>query len=226
MSYILHIETSAKRCSVAISKNNTLAGSEGITSEEYVHAEMLHVLVGDLLTNLNLQMSDLNAVSVSRGPGSYTGLRIGVSAAKGYCYTLGIPLISVDTTSVIAHHASTLSPESTRIIAMIDARRMEVYCGIFEKQGKRISHDQAIIVDEKFMAEYDQADTVFAGDGAGKVNLLNARNAAVHCFTPSAEMMVNNVWERFHEATFENIASFEPYYLKDYLPGITKKTLV
>lgn len=226
MALILHIETSAKRCSVAISHGKDLVSSEGITTDGYVHAEMLHVLIGNVLSHANISIRKLNAVGVSKGPGSYTGLRIGVSAAKGLCYALEIPLIAVDTTAVIADHAAQLAPHATQILAMIDARRMEVYCGIFNQHGIRMHPDQAMIVDQNFMDTYDHENTVFCGDGADKANQIGVQKSSLHTFIPSAEMMVSGVWEKFITGTIENTASFEPHYLKDYLPGITKKTLV
>jgi tRNA threonylcarbamoyladenosine biosynthesis protein TsaB len=226
MANILHIETSAKRCSVAVSADHALLAAEGITTDGYVHAEMLHMLVADALRNSALSMTDLHAVAVSKGPGSYTGLRIGVSAAKGFCYALDIPLLSVDTTAVIALHAGRNFPDAQRIVSMIDARRMEVYCGVFDQSFERVQPDHAVIVDENFARSFDPLRTVFAGDGASKVSHFGDANLMVHSFLPSAEMMIEPALHKFHAAQFENNLTFEPYYLKDYLPGITKKTLV
>lgn len=225
MSTILQLETSAKRCSVALSVNNETVASEGITQDGYVHAEMLHVLIDQVIKNAGIALKEVDAIAVSKGPGSYTGLRIGVSAAKGLCYALDKPLIAIDTTSLIAKYAFQLAPDATQCVAMIDARRMEVYCGVFNRQ-KRLSADRAVIVDEVFLQEHSNPNIVFAGDGADKVQKLANNGFCVHHFMPSAEMMTGPATKKYNNKEFEIAALFEPYYLKEYLPGVTKKTLL
>jgi tRNA threonylcarbamoyladenosine biosynthesis protein TsaB len=186
---------------------------------------MLHVLIDQVMKKVGLRFDQLDAIAVSQGPGSYTGLRIGVSAAKGLCYATDKPLIAIDTTAIIAHHAFQIAPEAKHCIAMIDARRMEVYCGIFDRQH-RLSQDSAIIVDEEFVNKHQDPKIIFAGDGAEKILNIAASDQRVFNFLPSAEMMTTLATTKFRSKEFAQSALFEPYYLKDYMPGITKKNLL
>ena len=145
MTYILNIETATKNCSITIAKNGETLVSMEIAEEGYSHAEKLHVFIQDALAEAGLGFQDLNAVAVSQGPGSYTGLRIGVSAAKGLCYSLGIPLIAVDTLETLARQ---LRIENGVIIPMIDARRMEVFTAVFDKSFACLRTTKAEIITE------------------------------------------------------------------------------
>ena len=145
MANILNIETSTTNCSVALSVDGKLTVLKEDNSLNYSHAERLHVYIDSVLSSAGVKRSDLNAVAVSKGPGSYTGLRIGVSAAKGLCFALGIPLVSVPTLEVLAHKAEA---KSGFIVPMLDARRMEVYSAVFDETYKSIETTSAKILDE------------------------------------------------------------------------------
>ena len=135
MNYILNIETATKNCSVSLARNGVTILCKEIAEEGYSHAEKLHVFIEEIIKESQLNIKDLHAVAVSKGPGSYTGLRIGVSTAKGLCYALGIPLISVDTLAVLA---AAVKQNDGLIVPMIDARRMEVYSAVFDKNHQKI----------------------------------------------------------------------------------------
>ena len=145
MVYILNIETSTKNCSVALAKNGEIVLCKEIAEIGFSHAEKLHVFLEELLKETDLSFKDINAIAVSQGPGSYTGLRIGVSAAKGLCYALDIPLIAVDTMQILANQVTV---EKGIIIPMIDARRMEVFSAIFDKNHLKIRETKAEILEE------------------------------------------------------------------------------
>ena len=143
MEYILHIETSTKVCSVALSKNGTVVQLKEINEDGYVHGEMITLFIQDVIALEQIKMNQLSAVSIASGPGSYTGLRIGVSTAKGLCYALGIPLISIDSLVCLQQIAQQKYPNQS-VLAMIDARRMEVFSTLFDGQGniiKQLSAD-------------------------------------------------------------------------------------
>lgn len=216
MSYILNIETATKNCSVAIAKDGVTLRCNEIAEAGYSHAEKLHVFIESLLLELKLSYTDLTAIAVSQGPGSYTGLRIGVSAAKGLCYALGIPLIALDTLAVLA--AQLDIPEGL-IVPMIDARRMEVYSEIFDAQHQRIRSTQAEIITENSFGDYSEK-LYFIGDCAEKCQtVLNRPNfifeeAIVY---PSANQMGKLSYEKYKKNDTVNVAYFEPLYLKDFV---------
>lgn len=225
MAVILHIETSSKACSVAISRDGILSSGKTWISDNYAHAEKLHHLVKEALSEADCPMDALDAVSISKGPGSYTGLRIGVSAAKGYCYAHKIPLIALDTLEIIARHGQNLYPEMEVVVPMIDARRMEVYTAVFSK-GQRLSADQAFIIDEKSMEKWNGQSVLFCGDGAGKCSTFLGNGQELANFYPDASMMPGMAEERYNRGLFEDLAYFEPFYLKDYLPGVSVKNKI
>ena len=165
--YLLNIETSTTNCSVSISKNGENIALKEDNSAQYSHAESLHVFIESLLTEINLKLADMQGVVISKGPGSYTGLRIGVSTAKGLCYTLGIPLIAVNTLESMAHRVN--NNEDCFIIPMLDARRMEVYTAIFDQQHKPIKDTHALVLNaESYKAYLDEKPSVFIGNGVAK----------------------------------------------------------
>lgn len=221
MSWILHLETATKVCSVALSSNGELCQLEEIADDQYAHGEQLTLLIEKVLKNAAIAPGDLAAVSVSSGPGSYTGLRIGVSTAKGLCYALGIPLISIDSLSSLASLARENYPQQT-LCPMIDARRMEVYSTIFAADGSVLKPMSADVLDENSYAAFEPF--VFFGDGAPKMaDLWKAKNAVfdseLRC---SASGQAAKAFEKFTKQELEDVAYFEPLYLKEFM-GATKK---
>jgi len=217
--YILNIETATKNCSVSLAKNGETILCKEIAEQGYSHAEKLHVFIEEILKETGIGVNDLNGIAVSKGPGSYTGLRIGVSTAKGLCYALGIPLISVDTLQVLSKQVVI---ENGLIVPMLDARRMEVYSAIFDKNYSKIKEVQAEILTENSYAEI--TDTIyFIGDCQEKCKtVLTATNFHFlpEIVFPSAIEMSALSFEKLINADFEDVAYFEPFYLKDFL--ITK----
>lgn len=225
MSIILGIETSTKICSVAITKGERLLAlkEEG---GAYSHSEKLTVFIQDVLNEANLELAAIDAIAVSKGPGSYTGLRIGVSVAKGLCYALDKPLIAVDTLQAMAKN-----PVLTGDLfcPMIDARRMEVYTALYDQENKTIAPITAKIIDEtSFSAELEKHQIVFFGDGAEKCKQVLGQNSNA-VFTedglPSAQYINQIASEKFNQKEFEDVAYFEPYYLKDFVGTTPKKLL-
>lgn len=222
MSYILNIETATRNCSVSIARDGEVMALKEVAESGYSHAEKLHVFIEETLLESQLRFSDLQAVAVSQGPGSYTGLRIGVSAAKGLCYALNVPLIAVDTLQVLA---SQVQINEGLIIPMIDARRMEVYSAIYNAQFHQVRGVEAQIIDENSFAEYRQ-NLYFVGDCQSKCHeVLKAEN---HFFLaeaefPSAKEMATISHQKFTQNAIENLAYFEPFYLKDFVGTMAKK---
>lgn len=220
MTYILHIESATKNCSVAISKNAELICCIEEIPEGYEHSEKLSVFIDKAIQQANITYKDLSAVAVSKGPGSYTGLRIGVSTAKGLCYALDIPLISIPTTQVLANTYSKALNENDVVCAMIDARRMEVYCAFYNHLLQPISDIKAVLVDEHFAKEYSDKNIHFIGDIASKIEgAIAVKKYSIENLYPSSKAMIDNVWEKFTQQQFEDVAYFEPFYLKEfYIP--------
>ena len=216
MSYILNIETATKNCSVALAKDGQTILCKELAELGYSHAEKLHVFIGEILAELGLDFSQLNAVAVSKGPGSYTGLRIGVSSAKGLCYALGIPLIAIDTLEVLARQVTV---DSGLIIPMIDARRMEVYSAVFKNNFEKIREVQAEIITNESFANTSE-NIYFVGDCQEKCQtVLSAANFNFlpQIVFPSANEMSALSFEKFAKQQFEDVAYFEPFYLKDFM---------
>jgi tRNA threonylcarbamoyladenosine biosynthesis protein TsaB len=229
MSFILHIDTTTKLCSVALAKDGVLVSLKEEYDEQYSHAEKLNLFIDEVLREAKIALQDLSAVAVSKGPGSYTGLRIGVSSAKGLCYGLNIPLISTETLLTLAYACREKIKQQIQggdiLIPMLDARRMEVYSQIFDTQLNTVRAIQAEIIDENSFAEYTQQQVFLFGDGALKcAETLNRDNiqivADIH---PSARYMIGFAHEKFLAQQFEDVAYFEPFYLKDFVAGPPKK---
>ena len=216
MSYILNIETATKNCSVSLAKNGETLICKEISEQGYSHAEKLHVFIDEILKESAIAMSDLKAIAVSQGPGSYTGLRIGVSSAKGLCYGLQIPLIAIDTLSTLAIQVQN---EDGLIVPMIDARRMEVYSAIFNSKKEMIREVQAeILTEESFINETEKI--YFIGDSNEKAkSVLNKSNFIFldNIIDPSANEMGAISHTKFLKEDFVNVAYFEPYYFKDFM---------
>ena len=217
MDYILHLETATKACSVALSCDGKLIELKESLTDAYSHSESLTSYIQDVLTAANMEMSQINAVSVTSGPGSYTGLRIGVSTAKGLCYALGIPLISVDSLISMATLAKERHPNQN-LCALIDARRMEVFSAIYTNDLallKPISAD--VLEDEDRYADFEPF--VYFGDGAKKMEIhWKNRNCTIdEEIHASAKGQISEAYQKFQSGKFENVAYFEPYYLKDFV---------
>lgn len=219
---ILHIETSSRNCSVAISEGEELLCLCEEVSENYKQSESLHNFVEWALEGAEISLKNLDAVSLGMGPGSYTGLRIGASSAKGFCYGLNIPLIAVNSleTMIIPF----LNKGYDYIIPMVDARRMEVYCAVFDGiSGSQISHTEAKILEENSFTELEGKKIFFVGDGAEKAQELLQISAEFNKdIFPSAKYLIQKSFEKYNNNDFEDVAYFEPFYLKDF-QGVKKK---
>jgi tRNA threonylcarbamoyladenosine biosynthesis protein TsaB len=223
LAYILNIETATTNCSVSLSKEGKTIVLKEDYDKKYSHAERLHVYIDTILNEANIAFKDLDAIAVSKGPGSYTGLRIGVSAAKGLCFGLDIPLISVSTLEALAHQ---VNQENGVIVSMLDARRMEVYSSVFDTGYNQIRETQAQILDETSFGDYLKQDKVyFIGNGVEKTKeIINHPNAVfVENKLPSANEMSRLAYNKYKISDIEDVAYFEPYYLKDFV-AIKPKT--
>ena len=220
MTYILNIETATKNCSVSLAKDGQTVLCKEIAEQGYSHAEKLHVFIEEIIKESGITVKDLKAIAISKGPGSYTGLRIGVSTAKGLCYALEIPLIAIDTLQVLAQK---VTQKDGLIVPMIDARRMEVYSAVFDRNQKKIVEVQAEVLTENSYA--DIAETVyFVGDCQEKCQSVLTKVNFVflpEIVFPSANEMSSISFEKFNNNEFEDVAYFEPFYLKDFM--LTKK---
>lgn len=216
MTYILNIETATKNCSVSLSKDGVILSLKEIAEEQFSHAEKLHSFILMIMNDAGVEFSDLNAVAVSKGPGSYTGLRIGVSAAKGYCYALNIPLIAIDSLEILANQ---LAVKEGLIIPMLDARRMEVYMSVFDKDYKLVETTKAEVISETSLEQYTGL-LHLVGDGALKCQELITRENIVYypdVKYPSARELGILALDKFIKKQFEDVAYFEPFYLKDFV---------
>ena len=221
MALILNIETATKNCSVALSKAGKTIAIREIAEQNFSHAEKLHVFIEELFAESHLKLQDLSAIAVSQGPGSYTGLRIGVSAAKGLCYALSIPLIAVDTLEILARK---INISNGTILPMIDARRLEVYSAFFDSNYAKIRETKAEIIDENSFQEETEILHLI-GDGAMKFKeILTGEKFKYYpeMQFPSATEMSLISFQKFQNKQFEDVAYFEPFYLKDFVL-ITKK---
>tara|TARA_R110000737_G_scaffold110563_1_gene143528 strand:+ start:1773 stop:2453 length:681 start_codon:yes stop_codon:yes gene_type:complete len=219
MGIILNLETSSTNCSVCLAKDGVILAMKELNSENYSHAEKLHIFIEEVIKEATLKMQDLEAIAVSKGPGSYTGLRIGVSAAKGLCYALSIPLVSISTLKSMASQLNGVNDDDT-IIPVLDARRMEVYSAIFDSQLNQVRETRAEIIDEQSFEAYIGLTSVhFLGSGAEKIKgIFNFENLTFHLdVVPSAKEMALISFDKFKNKDFEDVAYFEPYYLKDFV---------
>jgi len=220
--YILHLETSTQVCSVALSLNGELIALKDIVDKGFVHGEMITLLIEEVLKQVDVSITELSAVSVASGPGSYTGLRIGVSTAKGLCYALNIPLIAIDSLKCLEQVAR-LNYYKETIVSMIDARRMEVFSAIYNSDGEVVKTISADILDEQSYETFLPFTVV--GDAVGKVKSI-WENRAIRfeesCIA-SAKGQVRIGYEKFQKQEFEDVAYFEPFYLKDFVTGVSTK---
>ena len=222
MAIILSIETATTNCSVSLSKEGETFALIEDYNNNYSHAERLHVFIEKILKDNNVYKSELSAIAVSKGPGSYTGLRIGVSAAKGLCFALDIPLISIPTLESLTHQVSS---ESGFIIPMLDARRMEVYSAVFDSKYNIIRTTEAEILTPDIYNNYlNQAQVYFIGNGVEKLKTIieNPNAVFIENKLPSANQMGALAYAKYKISDTEDVAYFEPYYLKDFIALMPK----
>ncbi|MDO6674370.1 tRNA (adenosine(37)-N6)-threonylcarbamoyltransferase complex dimerization subunit type 1 TsaB [Tenacibaculum sp. 1_MG-2023] len=223
MATILHIETATKNCSVSVAKKGELLAIQELNDGNYSHAEKLHPFIQQVMQEAKLSFSNIDAVAVSKGPGSYTGLRIGVSAAKGLCFAFDKPLISIETLQSLAHKVSV---EEGVVVPMLDARRMEVYAAVYNSKYEQVRDIKAEIIDENSFQEYLSIGKVyFLGDGAEKCKEVITHENAVFIDGefPSAKEMVKLSFDKYKKNDIEDVAYFEPFYLKDFVVTPEKK---
>ena len=242
MERIILIETSTALCSVALAEDGAVTAYRE-SSEPKAHASLTAVFVQEVLAERGVTLADCDAVCVSMGPGSYTGLRVGVSTAKGLCFGSGKPLLAVGTLDTLVAQAEEIpgqagndgsSPYSF-LIPMIDARRMEVYAAVWERAAagecghgmKQITETAPVIVDENSFAEYlEQGPVLFIGDGAGKcADVIKHPNAHFCQCHPKASSMLSPALEALRAGNFKDVAYFEPFYLKEFVATVSKKKL-
>lgn len=214
-TYILNIETATKNCSVSIAENGRTLLCKEIAEQGYSHAEKLHVFIEEILNECNLTAKDLTAIAISQGPGSYTGLRIGVSTAKGLCFALDIPLIAVDTLESLARQVDKVDGY---IVPMIDARRMEVYSAIFNSNHEKIRDVQAEIITEESFNNIEE-NIYFVGDCSEKCKAVLTKENFIfleNIIYPSANQMSQISFDKYKKNDTVDVAYFEPFYLKDF----------
>ena len=222
MERIILIETSTALCSVALAEDGAVTAYRE-SSAPKAHASLTAVFIQELLSERELTLADCDAVCVSMGPGSYTGLRVGVSTAKGLCFGSGKPLLAVGTLDTLVAQAAS---DARFIIPMVDARRMEVYTAVFEN-GRQITETAPAIIDENSFAEYlEQGPCLFIGDGAGKcADVIKHPNAIFRQCWPKASAMLEPAIAAFRSGDFKDVAYFEPFYLKEFVATVSKKKM-
>lgn len=228
MSAILHIETATEVCSVALSSNGELLQHK-VSNQPQAHSSLLGVFVEEVMQYVRSNNIALDAISVSSGPGSYTGLRIGVSEAKGLSFGLGVPLIAIPTHKIMAQQVRHMSDNDTLLCPMIDARRMEVYATFFNSKLEVVRNTAADIIDEESYSELLGAHKViFLGNGADKCKgAINHANAVfVDDIKPDAQSMIPLAEDAFENKEFVDVAYFEPFYLKEFVATIPKNKVI
>lgn len=219
MALILSLETSTKVCSVALAENGNLISFKELYDEKYSHAEKLNLFIEDVLQQANKKFSDLDAVAVSEGPGSYTGLRIGTSSAKGLCYALDKPLIAINSLKSLAN---LVTEKTDVIIPLFDAMRMEVYAAAFDSSLNELEKTSAKIIESNSFENFLATKKVtFVGPGAAKcVEVIKSPNAVFNLnLQVSAKGMISLAEQKFNQNQFVDVAYFEPFYLKDFIAG-------
>ena len=219
MCYILNIESSSTNCSVSLSKNGELLTVKEKNDQKYSHSTKLHSYIDKVLKEQKIDIKDLSAIAVSKGPGSYTGLRIGVAAAKGLCFSLDIPLISISTLLILSKKIKT---DSGLIVPVLDARRNEVYSAIFDSNYSIIENDAPKIIHSNSFGQYSKKNKLFfIGSGQQKCKELIKTNDNLNFYKtdelPSSKEMALLSYEKYINSDFENIAYFEPAYLKNFI---------
>jgi len=226
---ILQIETATASCSVALAKDGIVVGCKQV-NERNIHAEVITLFIDELISTAGVKYTDLDAVAVSCGPGSYTGLRIGVSTAKGLCFALDKPLIAIETLEAMTFgmigKEEQVTGSNILLCPMIDARRMEVFTAVFNADGERVKETSAEIIDENSFSDLlKDKRLLFFGDGAEKCRAILGGNSNALFFAGfinSAVDLTPRALEKFRNKEFENVGYFEPYYLKDFIAGKSK----
>ena len=226
---ILSLDTSTTVCSVALHKDGILLGCHELYTER-TSAAMLTTLISNVVQQTGYELNQLDAIAVAKGPGSYTGLRIGISTAKGLCFALDKPLLAINTLAALAEQVRSYFPAGYTLCPMIDARRMEVYCALYTSDGEEIKPTWAQIIDENSFNEWmAQGPVVFFGDGAAKCRAILGEQANAIFpdvnVVPSARTIGKLATLAFTEGKFENLATFEPFYLKDFMTNQPRKAM-
>ena len=228
MAYIIQLETTTKQCSVALSYKGNCISKKVLLAEHFSHDEKLHLFIREVLQEASVGFSELDAVSISKGPGSYTGLRIGVAAAKGLCFALDLPLIGIHTLELMVQPFIGKA-EYAFFIPMLDARRMEVYTAVFDNSKTWIQETNALDLEaQSFYDLLGDSPCLVFGNGASKFKTLQPKINAHFTETvsyPSAEDMSRLAWLEFQKKNFEDLATFEPFYLKDFQTTTPNKEL-
>jgi tRNA threonylcarbamoyladenosine biosynthesis protein TsaB len=226
VAYLLHIESTSTVCSVAVSKDAELLAVKELNNG-YTHAENLHVFIEHVLNEASISVNDLQAIAVSSGPGSYTGLRIGFSAAKGLAFALQIPLITIDTLKILAAIPIHQTHSDVLYCPMMDARRMEVYTAIYTKDLKEVMPVCAMVLNQETITVFEKEMSIcFFGDGMLKAKelLQTLPNALfIEDVTTSAKAMISLAYAKFIANDFADVAYSEPNYLKDFFFTTAKK---
>lgn len=227
---LLLIETSTEVCSVALGRGNVIVAEREI-KEHKAHARVISTFIEEVLAEASSSIKECDAVVVSEGPGSYTGLRVGVSIAKGICYGAGIPLIAVSSLELLARLCLTegeIPAGNLSVVPMIDARRMEVYAAVYDRECKQIARTEAhILTEESFASLLADGPVIFTGDGALKAQgVIKHENAIFRIADATARGMLQSAVEKYKRAEFADVAYFEPFYLKDFIAGISKRSLL
>lgn len=229
MATILSIETATKTCSVALHRDETLVGLQEVHLDKS-HSSLLHVMIDKLLQHCDTERHALDAVAVSIGPGSYTGLRIGVSAVKGIGYALAIPVIAINTLEAMAQGIKRFNLSGSWLCPMLDARRMEVYCLLQDEAGTLIQETEPVIVDEhSFQSQLDEHSITFFGNGSDKCQAQLQHHPHAHFISgvqPSAREVGELAFAKYKKEEFEDLAYFVPFYLKEYRTTQPKKKLL
>jgi tRNA threonylcarbamoyladenosine biosynthesis protein TsaB len=227
LAYILNIETTSTVCSVALSSNDILIDYEEINNG-FSHAENLHLFIQNLLEKNSIDTKNINAIAISSGPGSYTGLRIGYSAAKGLAFALNIPLIDISTLEVMAEHAFEHFPKAEYACPLIDARRMEVYTAVYHNDlSCQVKPTALILSDETLKLLKHYSNIIFLGDGLAKSKdfLSSIENTFfIDDIMPSAKYMIKQSYKKYLNQNFADIAYSEPNYLKEFYFQTSEKT--
>ena len=229
MARILLVETSTAQLSAALSEDGIVTASR-TCDEPRMQASLTAPFVKEILDEKGMSVKDLDAVCVGKGPGSYTGLRVGVSTAKGLCFGAGLPLLSAGTLDVLvqeAHRLGVVPSGCKYVVPMVDARRMEVYAAVFTPEGKQLTETKPVIIDaDSFAAELAEGPVLFIGDGALKCReTLTSSNAFFAAAFPTAMAMAPLAEAAYNEKRFEDVAYFEPFYLKDFVATVSRKKL-
>lgn len=220
MKCAILIETSTKVCSVGIYQQGHLTSSKTLDTGKYVHSETLLPIIQEVISSTKLELSNINAIVVGEGPGSYTGLRIGASMAKGICFGLGIPLYAIDSGTIYAYYARSIYPEGKCFVSLIDAGRMEAYVSIYRSDLSRTDKYGAVLLDENYFSNPEFSDAIFAGDGIEKAkHLISTRQKALPV-EPNVSLIASALPELQLQAIDINV--FQPIYVKDYIPGKPK----